>query len=61
VSAPALDRRLDRVDICPGCGGERQELPEPAEVFYCEECKRGTIGPNAEAPTPKQPEPEGLF
>ena len=58
-----LDARGDRVDLCPTCGGERQELPRNvvADVFYCEVCKRGTTGPNTEAPAEAEPEQIDLF
>ena len=55
-----LDVRLERVDVCPTCGGPRQELPLP-DVFYCERCEVGTIGPNTVAPAPAPAEPEALF
>lgn len=55
-----LDVRLDRVDVCPSCGGERQEIPIP-DVFYCERCKVGTLGPNSTPPATVDAEPGTLF
>lgn len=59
-SGPPEDGRERRRDVCPTCGGERWELLGPPDVFYCDECKKGTVGPNTEAPTP-EPEQIGLF
>lgn len=56
---PPEDGRERRSDVCPTCGGERWEILGPPDVFYCDECKKGTVGPNADVPTPK-PEQLGL-
>jgi hypothetical protein len=55
-----LDQRLERTDVCPKCGGERQELPLP-DQFYCERCEKASSGPNTEPPPEPEPEPLGLF
>ena len=51
-----LDERGDRVDVCPTCAGERQELPPHvvADRFYCERCKVATEGPNLRATAPAE-------
>lgn len=58
-----LDRRGPRTDVCPGCGGERRELPPEvvADRFYCSRCERASVGPNTVAPPEPPPEPTALF
>lgn len=56
---PPEDGEDRRRDICPGCAAERWEILGPPDVFYCDACKKGTVGPNTEAPQPK-PEQLGL-
>lgn len=50
---PPEDGEDRRRDTCPGCGAERWELLGPPDVFYCDACKKGTVGPNTEGPKPK--------
>jgi hypothetical protein len=45
-----LDERGTRHDICPYCGGDRDELLIAPDLFYCEPCKRSTLGPNSIPP-----------
>lgn len=45
-----LDQRGPRVDVCPACGGERQELLVVPDRFYCEACKVASEGPNTALP-----------
>lgn len=55
-----LDVRGTRHDICPGCGGQREELLIAADLFYCPSCAKSTFGPNTERPAPRT-EQTGLF
>jgi hypothetical protein len=55
MSDRPLDQRGPRTDVCPGCGGERQEIPMP-DQFYCDWCKRASAGPNEAAPEAPQEE-----
>lgn len=55
-----LDQRGPRADVCPTCGGERQELLVAVDRFYCETCKVATEGPNT-TPPEEIVEPLALF
>src|SRR3954470_8423 len=57
---PPDDGKARRVDTCPTCGAERWELLVVPDVFYCEKCRKSTVGPNT-AVVEAEPEQIDLF
>jgi hypothetical protein len=56
-----LDERGTRHDVCPDCGGQREELLIAADLFYCPACAKSSFGPNEQPPAVPEPDPQAAL